>query len=31
MEALGFVESQELAEARELLGRTVAMLSRLKQ
>jgi four helix bundle protein len=31
MEALGFVESQELAEARELLERTVAMLSRLKQ
>jgi four helix bundle protein len=31
MEALGFVDNQELAEARELLERTVAMLSRLRQ
>jgi hypothetical protein len=31
MEALGFAASDELGEARELLERTVAMLTRLKQ
>jgi four helix bundle protein len=31
MEALGFAANDELGEARELLERTVAMLTRLKQ